>query len=132
MSSLGHCHGEVIGYGRLSMQIMSAVEENAGVLITSMVDAADNLMVERDLLGFCSDDPCLVQWPIIRLKVKCNGAMLSDLYKAYDDSEFVKQAEDAAEPVLKEEEGIQQCQEEEAQKCPKREEVEAKSLCSSK
>ncbi|KAL2608356.1 hypothetical protein R1flu_026929 [Riccia fluitans] len=35
-------------------------EENAGVLITSILESAYNLKVERDLPGFCSNDPSLV------------------------------------------------------------------------
>ncbi|KAL3678527.1 hypothetical protein R1sor_021483 [Riccia sorocarpa] len=62
-------------------------EEYAGVLVARACDDVDEQLLRRDLPKFIEDDPRMVRWPILRLRVISNGAILGKLYKAFVDSE---------------------------------------------
>ncbi|KAL3682452.1 hypothetical protein R1sor_000474 [Riccia sorocarpa] len=62
-------------------------EEYAGVLVARACDDVDEQLLRRDLPKFIEDDPRMVRWPILRLRVISNGAILEKLYKAFVDSE---------------------------------------------
>ncbi|KAL3691701.1 hypothetical protein R1sor_005352 [Riccia sorocarpa] len=62
-------------------------EEYAGVLVARPCDDVDEQLLRRDLPKFIEDDPRMVQWPILCLRVISNGAILGKLYKAFVDSQ---------------------------------------------
>ncbi|KAL3687924.1 hypothetical protein R1sor_014233 [Riccia sorocarpa] len=69
-------------------------EEYAGVLISGVLPETDPMLVARDLPHFVIDDPTTVRWPILRLKVVANGAILGHLYKAFLDSDLPQSQND--------------------------------------
>ncbi|KAL3698900.1 hypothetical protein R1sor_012976 [Riccia sorocarpa] len=70
-------------------------EEYAGVLISGVLPEADPMLIARDLPHFVTEDPTTVRWPILRLKVVANGAILGHLYKAFLDSDLPQPQEDS-------------------------------------
>ncbi|KAL3698128.1 hypothetical protein R1sor_012204 [Riccia sorocarpa] len=71
-------------------------EEYAGVLISGVLPETDPMLVARDLPHFVTDDPTTVRWPILRLKVVANGAILGHLYKAFLDSDLPQSQNDTS------------------------------------
>ncbi|KAL3687735.1 hypothetical protein R1sor_014044 [Riccia sorocarpa] len=69
-------------------------EEYAGVLISGVLPEADPMLIARDLPHFVTEVPTTVRWPILRLKVVANGAILGHLYKAFLDSDLLQPQED--------------------------------------
>ncbi|KAL3693150.1 hypothetical protein R1sor_006801 [Riccia sorocarpa] len=69
-------------------------EEYAGVLISGVLPETDPMLVARDLPHFVTEDPTTVRWPILRLKVVANGAILGHLYKAFLDSDLPQSQND--------------------------------------
>ncbi|KAL3697545.1 hypothetical protein R1sor_011621 [Riccia sorocarpa] len=61
-------------------------EQNAGVLVTNVLDEVDVALLDRELPSFLADDPRTIKWPILNLRIVSNGAILGHLYKAYIDS----------------------------------------------
>ncbi|KAL3686222.1 hypothetical protein R1sor_004244 [Riccia sorocarpa] len=62
-------------------------EEFADVLIARACDDVDTMLLRRDLFNFIEDDPRIVRWQILHLRLISNGAIVGNLYKAFVDSE---------------------------------------------
>ncbi|KAL3699737.1 hypothetical protein R1sor_017759 [Riccia sorocarpa] len=66
-------------------------EQFAGVLVVAVIEDADPILVDRDLPNFYTEGPRTMRWPILKLKVVSNGAILGHLYKAFVDSDTLEQ-----------------------------------------
>ncbi|KAL3675438.1 hypothetical protein R1sor_025386 [Riccia sorocarpa] len=60
-------------------------EQYAGVLVSTVHSEVDPTILDRDLPNFHPDDPITVRWPILHLRIASNGAILGNLYKAFED-----------------------------------------------
>ncbi|KAL3676034.1 hypothetical protein R1sor_025982 [Riccia sorocarpa] len=61
-------------------------EQYAGVLVSTVHSEVDPTILDRDLPNFHPDDPITVRWPILHLRIASNGAILGNLYKAFEDA----------------------------------------------
>ncbi|KAL3676076.1 hypothetical protein R1sor_026024 [Riccia sorocarpa] len=61
-------------------------EQYAGVLVSTVHNEVDPTILDRDLPNFHPDDPITVRWPILHLRIASNGAILGNLYKAFEDA----------------------------------------------
>ncbi|KAL3675933.1 hypothetical protein R1sor_025881 [Riccia sorocarpa] len=61
-------------------------EQYAGVLVWTVHNEVDPTILDRDLPNFHPDDPITVRWPILHLRIASNGAILGNLYKAFEDA----------------------------------------------
>ncbi|KAL3682078.1 hypothetical protein R1sor_000100 [Riccia sorocarpa] len=61
-------------------------EQYAGVLVSTVHSEVDPTILDRDLPNFHPDDPINVRWPILHLRIASNGAILGNLYKAFEDA----------------------------------------------
>ncbi|KAL3696163.1 hypothetical protein R1sor_010239 [Riccia sorocarpa] len=61
-------------------------EQYAGVLVSTIHSEIDPTILDKDLPNFHPDDPITVRWPILHLKIASNGAILGNLYKAFEDA----------------------------------------------
>ncbi|KAL3681281.1 hypothetical protein R1sor_024237 [Riccia sorocarpa] len=61
-------------------------EQYAGVLVSTVHSEVDPTILDRDLLNFHPYDPIIVRWPILHLRIASNGAILGNLYKAFEDA----------------------------------------------
>ncbi|KAL3680941.1 hypothetical protein R1sor_023897 [Riccia sorocarpa] len=61
-------------------------EQYAGVLVSTVHSEIDPTILDRDLPNFHPDDPITVRWPILHLRIASNGAILGNLYKAFEDA----------------------------------------------
>ncbi|KAL3688120.1 hypothetical protein R1sor_014429 [Riccia sorocarpa] len=61
-------------------------EQYAGVLVSTVHNEVDPTILDRDLPNFHPDDPIIVRWPILHLRIASNGAILGNLYKAFEDA----------------------------------------------
>ncbi|KAL3694972.1 hypothetical protein R1sor_008623 [Riccia sorocarpa] len=67
-------------------------EENAGIVITTLIPNTDPSFVQAQLPNYTADEPHLCSWPIRLLKPEENGWILGDLYSAYDDADFGRES----------------------------------------
>ncbi|KAL3700372.1 hypothetical protein R1sor_018394 [Riccia sorocarpa] len=61
-------------------------EQYAGVLVSTVHSEVDPTILDKDLPNFHLDDPIIVRWPILHLRIASNGAILDHLYKAFEDA----------------------------------------------
>ncbi|KAL3683601.1 hypothetical protein R1sor_001623 [Riccia sorocarpa] len=61
-------------------------EQYAGVLVSTVHSEVDPTILDKDLPNFHPDDPITVRWPILHLRIASNGAILGNLYKAFEDA----------------------------------------------
>ncbi|KAL3699428.1 hypothetical protein R1sor_017450 [Riccia sorocarpa] len=61
-------------------------EQYVGVLVSTVHSEVDPTILDRDLPNFHPDDPITVRWPILHLRIASNGAILGNLYKAFEDA----------------------------------------------
>ncbi|KAL3697228.1 hypothetical protein R1sor_011304 [Riccia sorocarpa] len=61
-------------------------EQYAGVLVSTIHNEVDPTILDRDLPNFHPDDPIIVRWPILHLRITSNGVILGHLYKAFEDA----------------------------------------------
>ncbi|KAL3694540.1 hypothetical protein R1sor_008191 [Riccia sorocarpa] len=59
-------------------------EQYAGVLVSTVHSEVDPTILDKDLPNFHPDDPITVRWPILHLRIASNGAILGNLYKAFE------------------------------------------------
>ncbi|KAL3694456.1 hypothetical protein R1sor_008107 [Riccia sorocarpa] len=67
-------------------------EENAGIVVLRLMETVDPMVISQELPNFSSDEPHLCRWPICSLRVEENGKILGDLYSAYADADFARDA----------------------------------------
>ncbi|KAL3681001.1 hypothetical protein R1sor_023957 [Riccia sorocarpa] len=60
-------------------------EQFAGVLVVAVIEDVDPVLIDRGLPNFYTEGPRTMRWPILKLKVVSNGAILGHLYKAFVD-----------------------------------------------
>ncbi|KAL3675995.1 hypothetical protein R1sor_025943 [Riccia sorocarpa] len=70
----------------------SVGEENAGIVVLKLMETVDHMVISQELPNFSSDEPHLCRWPICSLRVEENGKILGDLYSAYADADFARDA----------------------------------------
>ncbi|KAL3675393.1 hypothetical protein R1sor_025341 [Riccia sorocarpa] len=56
------------------------------------METVDPMVISQELPNFSSDEPHLCRWPICSLRVEENGKILGDLYSAYADADFARDA----------------------------------------
>ncbi|KAL3690184.1 hypothetical protein R1sor_016493 [Riccia sorocarpa] len=61
-------------------------EQYAGVLVSTVQSEVDPTILDRDLPNFHPDDLITMRWPILHLRIASNGAILGNLYKAFEDA----------------------------------------------
>ncbi|KAL3680659.1 hypothetical protein R1sor_023615 [Riccia sorocarpa] len=61
-------------------------EQYARVLVSTVQSEVDPTIFDKDLPNFHPDDPITVRWPILHLRIASNGAILGNLYKAFEDA----------------------------------------------
>ncbi|KAL3685599.1 hypothetical protein R1sor_003621 [Riccia sorocarpa] len=62
-------------------------ERYARVLVSNVLNEVDFSIIARDLPNFVPEDPIIVRWPILHLRINSNGAILGHLYKAFEDAD---------------------------------------------
>ncbi|KAL3698557.1 hypothetical protein R1sor_012633 [Riccia sorocarpa] len=58
----------------------------AEVLVSKVLSEADPTILAKDLPNFHHDDPIIVRWPVLHLRIVSNDAILGHLYKAFEDA----------------------------------------------
>ncbi|KAL3676629.1 hypothetical protein R1sor_026577 [Riccia sorocarpa] len=76
-------------------------EQFAGVLVIAIIEDCDPILVDRDFPNFYTEGPRTMRWPILKLKVVSNGAILGHLYKAFVDSDTPTPPSEEAESAVK-------------------------------
>ncbi|KAL3698028.1 hypothetical protein R1sor_012104 [Riccia sorocarpa] len=71
------------------------------LLLEAVIEDADPILVDRDLPNFYIEGPRTMRWPILKLKVVSNGAILGHLYKAFVASNTRTPPSEEAEFVVK-------------------------------
>ncbi|KAL3702178.1 hypothetical protein R1sor_020200 [Riccia sorocarpa] len=71
------------------------------LLLEVVIEDADPILVDRDLPNFYTEGPRTMRWPILKLKVVSNGAILGHLYKAFVDSDTRTPPSEEAESAVK-------------------------------
>ncbi|KAL3700445.1 hypothetical protein R1sor_018467 [Riccia sorocarpa] len=72
-------------------------EENAGIVITTLVQNVDPSLVQVQLPNYTADQVHLCSWPIRLLRLEENGWILGDLYSAYTDADFGQESGEVLE-----------------------------------